>query len=122
MSDPVARSDALDREIIAIPRDRVFTKRTVVAAFLVVMVTLAAGFGAVAVRLEDITSSTNDAVTQEIPGLKDQVADRDQTIATQEDLLRQAVDAIVLLQGDLRALGVEPREVIIRATTTVPEG
>ena len=122
MTDPVARSDALDREIIAIPRDRVFTKRTVVAAFLVVMVTLAAGFGAVAMRLEDITSSTNDAVTQEIPGLKDQVADRDTTIATQEDLLRQAVDAIVLLQGDLRALGVEPREVIIRPTTTVPEG
>ena len=114
VTDPVVRSDRLDRKILAIPEDRVFTKRTVIMGFAVITYLLIV----LIVLVLRVTSSTNEAVTQEIPSLKDQVADREGTIATQEDLLRQSVDAIVMLQQTLRDKGIEPPEVIIRPTTS----
>lgn len=110
MTDPVTKSDQLDRKILAIPEDRVFTKRAVSAAFALVVWML----GVLIFLVLRVTSSTNDAVTHEIPGLKDQIADRDDTIAAQEDVITQSVDAILLLQQTLRDNGIDPPEIVIR--------
>lgn len=113
-ADPVERSRELGRQLLAIPADRVFTKRSVVAGFVVVM----AGFGVVLAVLLDFTADTRAAVHSEIPALQDQVADRDTTIATQGDLLRQATDAVVLLLDLLEANGIDAPPIRIEPTTT----
>lgn len=109
--DPVARSDALDQQIIAVPRDQVFTKPVVVAAFLTLVTMLAAGFTFMYLSLRDITASTNDAVRRQVPALE-------QTIEDYEVVLDQALDAIAQLAGMLVDAGIDPPEIILRP----PEG
>lgn len=113
-ADPVERSIALDHQIMAVRADQVFTKRQVTAGFACAMAVLAFGFGAMFLSLRQVTTSTNDAVTHEIPGLKDQIADRDRTVFEQADVINQATDAILQLFDLLRANGIEPPEIVIR--------
>lgn len=116
-ADPVERSRDLGRQLLAIPADRVFTKRAVVAGFAVVM----AAFGVVLAVLLDFTSDTRNAVESEIPALQDQVDDRNADLAETEDLLRQATDAIVLLLDLLDANGIDAPPIRIEPTTTTTE-
>jgi uncharacterized iron-regulated membrane protein len=119
--DLIARADALDREILAIPADKVFTKRMVVTGFVVVMSILVIGFTGMYFSLRHITASTNAAVTQEIPGLKDQIDDRDATIVDLEDVNRQAIDQVVRLATEMQQHGLDPGQIEIRPTTTTTE-
>jgi hypothetical protein len=63
--------------------------------------------------LRGVTVGTNDAVTRQIPGLERQIAEQKEVIADQEAVLRQAVDAILLLQQDIKDLGGIPREIVL---------
>lgn len=95
--DPVERSDELDRAILVIPRDRVFTKRAVTIGFAVVAVIIIAFSAAVFM----ISRS-------QVHILEQQVNERDKTIAT----LRQTI----------RDLGGEPpsdNSVSIKPFTTL---
>lgn len=106
-SDPVVLSDEIDRRILAISEDRVFRKSTVVAGFLVLVLALTVGFGFAFSELRQVTTSTNRAVSVQVPGLEQQVKARDKTIAEQEDVIGQATDAIILLLDLLREHGIE---------------
>lgn len=121
MSDPVERSDALDREILAIPADQVFTKRVMVTCLLVLGVVLAVGFVAMYLSLRRITADTNEVVRDEVVVLQDRNTELEDQHAVDEDLLRQSTDAIVLLIGTLQANGITPPEIVIRPTTTTTE-
>jgi len=117
VTDPVSRSDQLDREILAIPADRVFTKRAVAAGFAVVTVLLLAILAGVVA----ITYDTNRAVDRQVAPLQERNAELEDTAAVQEDLLAQSTDAIVLLLGVLQQNGIDAPEIVIRPTaTTVP--
>src|SRR5688572_4735936 len=104
--DIVERSDELDKRILAVPADSVFKKSTVVAGFIVLIVIMIVGFGAAYLSLRDVTNSTNEAVRHEIPGLKKQIEDRDQTIEDQTSVIDQATDAILLLITTLQDNGI----------------
>lgn len=110
MTDPVTRSDELDRRILAIPEDKVFTKRVVVIGFSI----LAAGMLVLGFLILRNTATTKTAVSQQIPGLKAQVADRDITIAQQQDVIGQQTDWILLLAQQVQDLGGTPPEIVIR--------
>lgn len=114
MDDAVARSDQLDQEILAIPRDRVFTKRAVVAGFVVLLVPLLA----VLTLVVGITHDTNRAVERQVLPLQKRNAELEKTNAQLEDVNGQAVDWIVKLSQLLKEHGVEPPEIVIRPTTT----
>lgn len=76
------------------------------------------------VRLADITTSTNDAVRKEVPGLQKQIADRDATIAQDQDIQKQLTDAVILQSKKLTDHGIDPGTITIRpnntTTTTAP--
>lgn len=111
MSDDLeARDDALNQRILAIPADRVFRRSTIVIGFVVIMLAL----GLVQYRIGAWASDTHDVVTAEVPHLEAQVADRDHTIAQQNDIISQATDAILLLQKTLRDHGITPPDIVIR--------
>jgi len=107
MTDAVAKSDELDKKILAISADKVFTKRTVVQGFVVVIVILLAMSVGGFLALRSITSGTNKAVTRQIPGLERGIEERD-------DVINQATDAIVLLSQILIDNGITPPEIVIR--------
>lgn len=106
----IEKSKELDAEIVAMPRDKVFTKRTVVVGFLLIMGAL----GYLNWSVRDYAQSTNEAVTREIPRLESQIVERDETITDQNSVIQQSTDAIVLLIETLRLHGIEPPEIIIR--------
>lgn len=108
--DIVERSYALDRQILAIPEDRVFTKRTVVIGFVVIFVSLLLLMAMVL----NVTRSTRDAVEHEIPGLKAQIADRDETIDGAQSAITQLTDALLASQQQVRDLGGTPADVVVR--------
>lgn len=116
--DVVARSYELDRQILAIPEDRVFTKRTVVAGFVVIFACLVLLMAMVL----NVTRSTNDAVEHEIPGLKAQIADRDQTIDGATSAITQLTDALLASQQQVRDLGGTPADVTVRTDETPTDG
>lgn len=111
MSDSVARSDALDRQILAIPADRVFTKKIVVIGFLVLMAPLLVTLGLVI----GITLDTNRAVARQVAPLQARVAELEELTAAQDSIITQQTDAIVLLMDTLRQHGIEPPAIVIRA-------
>lgn len=108
--DLLAKSKQLDKDIVAMPRDKVFTKRTVVVGFVAVML----GIGAGMAQVRGYARDTNDAVKHEIPGLKEQIADRNETIDDQQSVIQQFTDALVVLFDILRQHGIEPPEIIIK--------
>lgn len=112
--DVLDRDDDLDARIIAVRADTVVSRRVVIVGFALVLLALAVGFGGAYLSLHDVSASTNSAVRNEVPALKATIAERDQTIADQEAVIGQAVNAIVQQAAMLRAAGIEPPEVILR--------
>lgn len=122
-TDPIQRSEQLQRRILAIPEDAFLgLQRRFKALIAAIVVALAFGVGAVLF----ITSSTRSAVEGEvIPALEDQIAVLEADVSTLEadnaeleDISRQQTDAIVLLLGILDENKIEAPEIIIRSTTT----
>jgi hypothetical protein len=109
--DIVARSDQLDQEILAIPKDRVFTKRVVVVGFCVLLAPLLVTLGLVI----GITLDTNRAVARQVTPLQNRVLELEETNAAQESIIGQQTDAILLLIGTLKDNGITPPEIVIRA-------
>lgn len=116
MSDPVDRSDHLDRQLAVVKASSVLSTRTALRLFLVLAVLLLAILGGVV----GITLNTNGAVKDRAV-LERRNTELEDKVAVDEDLLEQATDAIVLLIETLQANGISPPEVIIRPTTTVPD-
>lgn len=108
---------ALNKRIIALPEDKVFTKRAVVTIASPVIVLLLT----LVFNVRSIASETKSAINQRNEVLAHENEKLELEIIEQEDLLRQAVDAVVLLQGVLRENGINPPEIVIRPTTTVPD-
>lgn len=108
--DILERSYELDRQILAIPADRVFTKRTVVIGFLVLFASLLLLMALVL----NVARLTKDAVEHEIPGLKAQIADRDETIDGANSAITQLTDALLASQQQVRDLGGTPADVVVR--------
>jgi hypothetical protein len=113
-SDPVVRSDSLDKKIAAIPTDHVFTKRKVTIAFVVLWFTSVVGFGFAAWRddirgeqIHDIAVETNDRVQQEIVELTARLDEY-------EVALGKAVDHILILSKMLSDVGIDPPELVLR--------
>lgn len=98
----IEQSRQLDADIVAMPRDKVFTKRTVVIGFFVVM----SAIGYLILSVREIASSTNRAV-------REQLEDKDETIADQESIIEQATDAIILLLDTLEQNGITPPRIVI---------
>lgn len=117
MDDPVARSDALEREILAIPADRVFTKRVIAGAFVVLLVPTLVTLGIVA----RTTIDTNAAVRDQVEVLQRRNTELEQTNAELEDVNQQAVDHVVRLAEQVQSLGGDPGTIEIRPTTTTTE-
>lgn len=107
--DPLEANRALDQQILAIPKDKVFTKKAVVAGFLVLAFGIAMG---IALQLS-IAADTNEAVRHEIPGLKKQIEQRDEQISDLEDINTQAVDWVVALLDILAQHGIEAPQIRI---------
>lgn len=119
MSDPAAEAGEV-RERIAGALDRTAVLvRLIIVGFAVTVVLLLAVLGG----LLQVTRDTNRAVDEQIDVLQKRTDELEATNAANEDVIAQAVDAIVLLQGVLRENGIEPPEITIRPTTTTePEG
>lgn len=109
MSDPVERSDELDRQILAIPADRVFTKRTVIAGFVILCSLLAAILGGIVA----ITTDTNQAVERQVAPLQGRNADLEEANEDLEATLDIAVDEVIRLATLVQELGGDPGQIRI---------
>lgn len=110
MSDPVARSDDLDRQLLVLRRADVLPRRTVIGGFMILCVLLAA----ILAGIVAITSDTNQAVERQVVPLQRRVAELEETVADQDSIVTQQTDAIVLLLGILQENGITAPEIIIR--------
>src|SRR5688572_13039668 len=110
MADIVERSEALDRRILAIPEDQVFTKRAVFFGFVVLAGLLLAVLGGII----SIQIDTKQAVERQVAPLQARVAELEEIIVDLEDVNVQATDAIVLLITTLQQNSIEPPQIIIR--------
>lgn len=108
--DILERSKELDRQILAIPAEKVFTKKAVTifgTTIVVLQLVLMA-------MVLNVTRSTNQAVRDEIPSLKRTIERQDVTIVEQQEVLTEAVDWIIKLQDQIRLLGGTPPEIVLR--------
>lgn len=110
MPDTAAEAIAIRREIAASLRRSASLVRIIVGGFAVMGVLLVA----ILIGVILITADTNRAVERQVVPLQHRVADLEEQVAVQEDLLEQSTDAIVLLIGELRAAGITPPEIVIR--------
>lgn len=132
MTDPVKQSDLLDQRILAIPADKVFTKRTIVVAFLILWGTSVIGFGVasehdrrVIESVRDLSRDTNERVAVGEQLLRDALARNDAEITELEQqvdglssALTQTVDHILVLNEMLTDAGITPPEFTVR--TDIP--
>ena len=118
--DVVQRDEEFNQKIVALPQDKFFTKRNVV----LVLSAMAIMMLAFLVEVRNITSNTNDAVKNENAALLRENTRLEAEINAYEDVVGQAVDAILVLSDQIRELGGTPPEMVLRptTTTTTPEG
>lgn len=112
--DLATQSEALDDDIAVYRSGKVFSKRATIVMFLILIAIQTVGYAVTSQGLRHITTGTREAVTHEVPGLKKQIADRDKTIADQTSIVNQEVDWILKLQQQIRDMGGEPPEIVIR--------
>lgn len=117
------KSDALDARILAVSARGYKQEKMRTVLLWVVLVFMITGFTSMSMLLRGIAQSTNDAVKQEIPGLQEQIRQRDQTIKEKDKiiadqqhvLVEQAVPAIQRLSLQVKQLGGDPGQVILKA-------
>lgn len=120
MTDVLRKDEELTQRIVAIPRDKVFTKRNVVLVLSIVAIMMSAFLW----EVHNITSDTNEAVKRENAALLRENESLEAEVAAYEDVIGQAIDAILVLSDQVRSLGGTPPEIVLRptTTTTTPEG
>lgn len=97
----------------SVEKDRRERRRTAIGRYAVIVAALI-----VALALFGVTRSTNRAVRQEVPGLQKQIADRDATIAQQNDIIEQVPPIIIDLSKRIKELGGTPPEIVLRPRNT----
>ena len=124
-TDPVVASDALDKQILAIPSDRVFLKRTIVVGFVILMVPVLTTLALVV----GITADTNDAVKNQVNPLQSELATTQERnvelegqVADLESVVTQQTDAILMLIRTLQQHGITPPEIVIQPPEDEPSG
>lgn len=102
-----ARSDRLDSHLMVVSKQRYYG----VPIALAIIVALCLTSWVMLLRLTD---ATHRAVTVQVPGLQAQIQSRDQTISDQQAVLNQAVAAITKLARQVKSLGGDPGEVVLK--------
>lgn len=104
------------------PPPRLWVLEVIAAAFVLFVIV---GSVAMYVSLRNLNESNHEVLVSQVPGLKKQIADRDATIAEQQDLMKQLTDAVILQSKKLSDHGIDPGQITIRpkstTTTTAPK-
>lgn len=109
MTDPVSRSDDLDEQLIIVKRSSVLQVKTALKGFITLIGLLLMILGGIVGIALDTNKTVKDRKI-----LEDRNAELEETVLIQEDLIKQATDAIVLLINTLEENGIDPPEIIIR--------
>lgn len=107
MSSPEERSEQLDDKLMLITVKR----HRVIYAFMVVLIVFMVGQFLV---LVDLARNNHSVLTAQIPGLKSQIADRDQEIGDYKVTQSEAVSAIEKLAKQVIRLGGNPGQIVIK--------
>lgn len=110
---PEDKSDALDDRIVAISAREYKQANLRTALAVATLAFVIVGFVAMFATLHRIIESTNEAVRAEIPGLQEQIRQRDKTISDQQYVIEQAVEAIKKLAKQVQDLGGDPGQITI---------
>lgn len=116
----IEKSDKYESDLIIISKANVFSKPLVIRIAACFLIVISGGFVSMYLSLRDITASTEEAVSQEIPGLKRQIEALEETNKDLEDVNEQAVKWIVKLADQLIAAGLTPPRIELRPGNTVP--
>jgi hypothetical protein len=108
--DVVEFAAEFERRLLLIPEDRVFTKRVVMAGFCVLTSLLLLILGGIV----GITLDTNRGLERQVVPLQDRVAELEELVSDQADVIDQQTAAILQLAGILQENGITPPEIVIR--------